>query len=185
MGLFDRMKERAAEREQAEVEAVRLRAEQEVQRRADEEARLADARLDPRSRLDQPEWSGALALAGVTPELILDLLDGSNGEICTPVSPGEISMGSTAGPGVVVLTTDGRLVYLRRSHGEVVAVTRKGAEVDQLRKKNNGNGFHVVFKGDRFFADRGGQPHRADYWEIRVPPRQEHLELFRRAGCDV
>jgi hypothetical protein len=89
--------------------------------------------------------------------------------------------------GVVVLTTDDRVVYAIRADSDIEVVVRQRTDVAEMRKANMDGSVWLVFEGDRSFPDRGGQVGRADNWELRAPNHDPDAvrSVFLRAGYEV
>jgi hypothetical protein len=192
MGVFDKMKAKAAARRAADEVAARQRAAdaQAVARELaeDEAAKKAERELDPAARIQQPSWIAALSASGVDLSSVQAVLDGSGGTIFTP---GGSAIGMpkmrNVGIGCVVLTTDDKLAYVLRSDAGVDVVVRKKSEVAQMRKANSDRSVWIVFEGDRSFPDRGDQVGRADNWDLPVRDGNPNAirAVFLKAGYSV
>ncbi len=192
MGIFDKMKAKAAERRNAEAVAARQRAEEAelaARKRADAEAaNEAERSLDPTARIQLPAWASALTSSGIEPSTIQAVLDGNGGTIFTPgSSPIGMPLMRKARVGTVVLTMDDKLAYVLRTDSGIEVVVRRRSEVAQMRKANSDGAVWVVLEGDRCFPDRGDQPGRADNWDLPVPNRDPDAirAVFRQAGYNV
>ncbi len=179
MGLLDKFKARAEERQQAAMIAERAREDAAAEERKERE-------LDPVERIKQPEWANALVAAGIDPSTVVGVVNGCSGTINT-AGVSSLPDQRRVGIGVVVLTNAGKLAYALRSGGGVEVVVRRNAEIEQMRKSNMGGTVWVVFEGDRCFPDRGGVLHLADNWELPAANHQPDAvrKVFLAAGYSV